>query len=117
MASAELRVEIVQAFAGEVADARTAEEIRATAPSLKTMTAEEFLQSLPAYMLAALDAPMEGDPIPAILIAEIPRRSALVRALPAAQRRVLAKFIATLAGDHELRKGSLLRALTELGPA
>ena len=65
-------------------------------------------------MLASLDDPMEGDPIPAIIISEIPRRAVELRRLPPAQRRVIAKYIASMAGDHELTKGYLLKALNAL---
>jgi hypothetical protein len=66
------------------------------------------------FLLAAVDQPIEADPIPAILISQVPKRAEQVRALAPAQRRVIARFIATLAGDHELRKGSLLEALEVL---
>jgi hypothetical protein len=107
-----LREEIQQAFPG----ARAAEDMRPLAPTLKTLAAAEFTLQLPAFMVASLDDPMEGDPIPAIIISEIPKRAAQMRALTPAQRRVLAKYVASMAGDHELMKGHLLRALNELKP-
>ena len=107
-----LREEIVQAFPG----APAGDDVRASVAQLKTFSAEEFALRLCAFMLASLDDPMEGDPIPAIIISEIPKRSAVVRTFSPAQRRVLAKYVAALAGDHELRKGHLLKALEELKP-
>ncbi len=107
-----LREEIEQAFP----DMHVAEDLRSLAPSLKTLSAEEFALYLPALMVASLDEPMEGDPIPAIIIGEIPKRGAQVRAFSPPQRRVLAKYVASMSGDHELMKGSLLKALNELKP-
>ena len=107
-----LREEIEQAFP----DALVAEDLRSLAPTLKTLAAEEFASHLPAFMAASLDDPIEGDPIPAIIISEIPKRAAQVRALSPTQRRVLAKYVASMSGDHELMQGSLLKALNELKP-
>ena len=107
-----LREEIRHAFPGMP----VAEDLRALAPSLKTLAAEEFASQLPAFMLASLDDPMEGDPIPAIIISEIPKRAAQMRALTTAQRRILAKYVASMAADHELMKGNLLKALNQLKP-
>jgi hypothetical protein len=107
-----LREEIEQAFPG----ALVAEDLRSLAPTLKTLPAETFASHLPAFMLASLDDPMDGDPIPAMIISEIPKRAAQMRALTPAQRRILAKYVAAMAGDHELMKGHLLKALNELKP-
>ncbi|HUP29258.1 MAG TPA: hypothetical protein VM122_03720 [Usitatibacter sp.] len=107
-----LREEIEQAFA----DVRVTDDLRSLVVSLKTMEAAEFKSRLPAFMLASLDDPVEGDPIPAIIISEIPKRAAQMRALTPAQRRILAKYVASMAGDHELMKGHLLKALNELKP-
>ena len=107
-----LRDEIRQAFP----DVRATDDLRAQAASLKTFTAAEFAARLPAFMLASVDDPMEGDPIPAIIISEIPKRAALMRTLTPAQRRILAKYVASMAGDHELMKGHLLNALNQLKP-
>lgn len=116
---ARLREEIEQAFAetpsppacGVMAPGG---HVRDHVASLKTMEAEAFLSSLRAFMIASLDEPMEGDPIPAIIISEIPKRAAAVRALSPARKRALAKYVAAMAGDHELTKGHLLKALAEL---
>src|SRR5688572_1100916 len=125
-----LREEIVQAFPDEPVPpgvreslalfeggswkGQRAEDVRSQTPELKRLSPEAFAFCLPAFMLASLDDPMEGDPIPAIIIAEVPRRAGALRALAPAQRRVVAKYIATMAGDHELTKGHLLKALTAL---
>ena len=103
--------EIRQAFPNAVA---APYDMRALAPSLKEMGADDFVARLPLFMIASVDDPMEGDPIPAILIGQIPKRAGQLGALSPLQRRVLAKFIASMAGDHELKKGSLLEALTVL---
>lgn len=93
-----------------------AEDVRQRVPALKTIPAATFAYYLPAFMVASIEDPMEGDPIPAIIISEIPKRAAQVRALSPAQRRVLAKYVAAMAGDYELSKGYLLKALNELKP-
>jgi hypothetical protein len=107
----DLREEIGDAFPGSPAPT---EDQRLLAPSMKAMSPEDFLAQLPTFMLASIDQPMEGDPITAILISQVPKRAEQIRTLTPAQRRVIAKFIATTAGDHELRKGSLLAALEAL---
>ena len=90
-------------------------DMRALAPSLKTMAADDFVARLPLFMIAAADEPMEADPIPAIIIGQLPKRAAELGPLTAPQRRVVARFVAAMAGDHELAKGGLLEALKVLG--
>ena len=107
-----LREEIELAFP----DMHVVEGLRSLAPSLKTLAAAEFASYLPALMIASLEDQIDADPIPAIIISEIPKRAAQVRTLSPTQRRVLAKYVTIMAGDHELMKGHLLKALNELKP-
>jgi len=106
--------EIAAYFSGRTWRAVEAGVIRTQPRVLERLTPDAFRYYLAAFMMASIEDPVERDLLPALMVAAIGSRGADTLALAPAQRKVVARFLASHVDDSDLRGGNLLTALQHL---
>ena len=89
-------------------------ELRRRPKALMQLTSAAFRYYLPAFLMASIEHREDPDILPAMIVGAIASRGADARALTPAQRKVVARFLATHVDDADLRGGKLLTALANL---
>ena len=101
-------------FSGTSWRAVDAGVIRTQPRVLERLTPEAFRYYVAAYMMASIEDPVDDDVLPSFVVSAVAARGADARKLTAAQRKVVARFLATHVADSDLRGGNLLAALQYL---
>ena len=101
-------------FDGRSWRAVEASVMRAQPRILERLTPDAFRYFIAAYMMASIEDPVDHDVLPAFVVAAVSARGADARALTPAQRKVVARFLASHVDDSDLRGGNLLAALQHL---
>jgi len=101
-------------FSGASWRAIDAAVIRTQPRVLERLAPEAFRYYLAAYLMASIEDPVDDDILPSFVVSAVAARGPEARKLTAAQRKVVARFLATHVADSDLRGGSLLAALQHL---
>lgn len=106
--------EVAAHFSGRSWRAVDAGVMRRQPRVLERLDAEAFRYYIAAYMIAAIEDPVDGDILPAFVVISVAVRGADARQLSSAQHKVVARFLAAHVADSDLRGGNLLMALQHL---
>ena len=109
-----VEAEVASYFAGRGWRAVEATVLRTQPRILERLSPEAFRYYIAAYLLASIEDPVDHDILPALVVAAVGSRGADARALSPAQRKAVARFLATHVDDSDLRGGNLLVALQHL---
>jgi hypothetical protein len=101
-------------FGGHAWRGHDAGELRRRPRALMQLSGARFRYYLPAFIMASIEDGEEHDILPAMIVEAIASRAADAKALTPAQRKVVARFLATHVDDADLRGGKLLAALGNL---
>jgi hypothetical protein len=101
-------------FGGHAWRGHDADELRRRPKALMQLSGAGFRYYLPAFIMASIEDGAEHDMLPAMIVGAIASRAADAKALTPAQRKVVARFLATHVDDADLRGGKLLAALGNL---
>ena len=101
-------------FAGRSWRAVEAGVLRTQPRILERLTPEAFRYYIAAYLMASIEEPVDDDLLPSFAVIAVSVRGSDARKLSPAQRKVVARFLATHVADSDLRGGNLLAALQHL---
>ena len=88
--------------------------IRTQPRVLERLQPDAFRYYIAAYMMAAIEDPVDDDILPSFVVSAVSARGPVARKLTSPQRKVVARFLAAHVADSDLRGGNLLTALQHL---
>ena len=109
-----IEAEVAAYFSGRAWRAVEANVLRMQPRLLERLSPDAFRYYLPAYLMISIEDPVDHDVLPGLVVSAVAARGPDARALTSAQRKVVARFLASHVDDSDLRGGNLLAALQHL---